>query len=286
MLPLLAAAHSVSARLPGRYQLKVRILQRPRGSYLWRYYRSWRGHEVGEYAKLPELISELAPGRSFVDVGCMWGVDGEYAFLAEEAGATRVVGVDVFGPTPEFVAKRQARGSGVEFVLGDVSDPSTLERVGEVDVVFCAGVLYHHPSPFDLLVALRRMCRGTLLLRTSTIPEAEGVANAAVYFPMLSEQDRRMWDLRRLGLLRQVGITDAFEPDQGYGNWFWGLSPSCLVSLLQTAGFQVERQLGEPFVQTLVCTPVDPPFHHRLPDPGGARELGDDVSRTGVARPA
>ncbi|HET9530325.1 MAG TPA: SAM-dependent methyltransferase, partial [Blastocatellia bacterium] len=123
-----------------------------RGNILWRRWRAWRGDKVGSYKRLPHFIRKYAPGRSFVDIGCMWGIDGEFSFIAEEAGATLVKAVDVFGPTPEFEARRQARNSSVEFILGDVTSPETIERVGTVDVVLCAGVLYHHPSPFDLLV--------------------------------------------------------------------------------------------------------------------------------------
>jgi hypothetical protein len=216
----------------------------------------------------------------------MWGVNGEYAFIAEEAGATIVKAVDVFGPTPEFEAKKQARDSSVEFILGDASHPETIAQVGVVDVVFCAGVLYHHPSPFDLLVALRRMCGQTLILRTSTIPEIKGLPNAAVYFPMLKPEDRQLWNLANLGLSRQVGITDGFEPHEGYGNWFWGLTPSCLTSLLETAGFQVDFRAPEAFVQTFVCSPVAIPFEHRLPSESEARRIGTAISAADIAHPA
>ncbi len=216
----------------------------------------------------------------------MWGVNGKYAFIAEKAGASTVKGVDVFGPTPEFEAKKRARNSAVEFILGDASHPETIARVGVVDVVFCAGVLYHHPSPFDLLVALRQMCGRTLILRTSTIPEIEGLKNAAVYFPMLKPKDRRLWDLRSLGVDRQVGITDGFEPDQGYGNWFWGLTPSCLASLLETAGFRVEHRATEGFAQTFICSPVAVPFEHRLPGEVEAHRIGQETSAANIARPS
>jgi len=268
------------------YTLKVWLLKRPRLNYLWRYWRGWRGEKVGNYADLPNFIRAHAPGRSFVDIGCMWGVNGEYAFIAEEAGATRVKGVDVFGPTPEFEAKWQARNSKVEFILGDAGHPATIARVGVVDVVFCAGVLYHHPSPFDLLVALRRMCGQTLILRTSTIPEVNGLPNAAVYFPMLKPQDRQLWNLKSLGLMHQVGITNGVEPREGYGNWFWGLTPSCLVSLLETAGFKVLERATEPFAQTVICEAVEVPFAHRLPDETESRQMAEAISAEGVARPA
>ena len=268
------------------YRWKVTLLKVPRLNVLWRRWRASRGEPVGNYSDLPTLIRKYAPGRSFADIGCMWGVDGEYAFVAAEAGASRVVGVDVFGPTPEFEQKRGARAPRVEFVLGDISRAETFNRVGPVDVVFCAGVLYHHPSPFDLLVALRRICRETLILRTSTIPEVRGLPNAAVYFPMLDKRGRELWNLTSLGLLHQAGITNEFQAHEGYGNWFWGLTPSCLESLLRTAGFKVEWRGTEAFAQTVVCSAVAPAFSHQLPGETEARELGRKVSAEQVARPA
>ena len=163
-----------------------------------------------------------------------------------------------------------------EFILGDITRRETIEKVGVVDVVLCAGVLYHHPSPFDVLVALRRICNETLILRTATIPEVDGLANAAVFYPMLSAKQRRTWDLRRGGVGRQVGIWDAFEPAEGYGNWFWGLTPSCVASMLETAGFRVDDRAPEAFAHTFLCTAVDVPFEHALPEPSTARS-GDAV---------
>lgn len=268
------------------YTWKVRFLKTWWGSYLWRYWHGWRGEDTGTYNQLPHYIRQYAPGCSFADIGAMWGVNGEYAFVAEEADATVVKAVDVFGPTPEFEAEKQARNSSVEFILGDASHPETIAQVGLVDVVFCAGVLYHHPSPFDLLVALRRMCDKTLILRTSTIPEINGFPNAAVYYPMLKTKTRQLWNLSSLGVGRQVGITDGFEPDEGYGNWFWGLTPSCVTSLLETAGFRIDHRATEPFAQTFICTAVDVPFAHRLPDEVEARRIAEKISATGIAQPA
>jgi hypothetical protein len=273
------------------YDWKVRFLKTRFGSALWRHVATWRRRlggrlDVGNYHRLYECIRDQAPGRSFVDVGCMWGVNGDHSFAAEEAGATSVKGIDVYGPTPEFEAKKKARNSSVEFILGDASHPDTIARVGVADVVFCAGVLYHHPSPFDVLTALRRMCRETLILRTWTIPEMRSLPNAAVYFPMLAREKRGLWDMSRSGVGRQTGITDAFEPDEGYGNWFWGLSPTCVASMLETVGFRVDYRADEPFAQTFVCTAVEVPFEHRLPDEVEARRMAAEISAAGTARPS
>jgi hypothetical protein len=268
------------------YRLKLWFFKRPTLNGWWRRYRAWRGENIGDYKRLPEYVRRYAPGKTFADIGSMWGVNGEYAFVAAEAGATSVKAVDVFGPTPEFELKRQERAPRVEFVLGDATSPDTLARIGVADVVLCAGVLYHHPSPFDLLVALRRICRETLILRTATILEIGGLRNAAVYWPMLTARDRKLWDLGSLGLDRQIGITDEFDAREGYGNWFWGLTPSCLAALVATAGFRIEERAKEAFVETLVCTPIEIPFAHRLPDDAEARVMAEEISAAGIARPA
>jgi hypothetical protein len=268
------------------YVWKVRLMKNLRFNLLWRWWETWRGRNVGNYAYLSNYIRQYAPGHSFADIGCMWGVNGEYSFIAEEAGATEIKAVDVFGPTPEFEGKKRERKSAVEFILGDVSNLDTITRIGVMDVVFCAGVLYHHPSPFDLLVALRRICRKTLILRTWTILEIRGLPNAAIYFPMLDATSRRLWDMSKLGTPKQLGITEAFQKDQGYGNFFWGLSPSCLISLLETAGFRINYQYKEPFAHTVICSPVDVPLVHRLPEESEARQMGVLVSKAGISRPA
>jgi SAM-dependent methyltransferase len=247
------------------YAWKVRLLKTRRGHQFWRYWRARRGDELGDYSRLPEYIRKYAPGRSFVDIGCMWGVNGEHSFIAEQAGASSVTGVDLYGPTVEFEEKKRARNSSVQFMLGDVSNAETVARIGVVDVVFCAGVLYHHPSPFDVLIGLRRICGRTLILRTSTIPENRRLPNMAIYYPMLEPDDRQLWNLTGSHLGRQIGITGGYEPGEGYGNWFWGLTPSCLVSLLTTAGFKVEYRATEAFAQTVICTPGDLPAIYNLP---------------------
>ena len=268
------------------YRAKLALFRTARLNRAWRYWRALRGRPAGQYDRLGVLIRDLAPGRSFADIGCMWGVNGAHAFAAEAAGANLVKAVDVFGPTPEFEATHAARQSRVEFILGDCADADTQARIGVVDVVFCAGVLYHHPSPIDLLVALRRICGSTLILRTSTIPEIAGLTNAAVFYPMLPDADRARWNLASLGLLHQKGISSRFDPMDGYGNWFWGLTPSCLTSMLQVAGFELQRRDEEPFAQTIIATPTTAPLSCRLPSVEESRQIARQVSRSDIARPA
>ena len=117
-------------------------------------------------------------------------------------------------------------------------------------------------------------------------PEIAGLPNAAVFFPMLTAEHRQLWNLSSLGLLHQEGISNAFDPKQGYGNWFWGLTPSALRSMVETAGFRVEQVATEAFAQTLICTPAETVFQHDLPNPAQAQKLAAEISASGIARPA
>ena len=180
----------------------------------------------------------------------MWGIHGKYSFLAEECGATSVTAVDVFDPTPEFLQTQASRQSRVHYVNADVNAPDLVEKVGRHDVVFCSGVLYHVPNPLHMLYQLRTLCNQTLILGTEIIPEMEGLENGAVFYPFLSDEQRQMWS-RGVGL--QMGISEPYSPGDGYGNWFWGLTPSCVRSMLKVAGFSTRETYCGAFFGLFVC---------------------------------
>ena len=199
------------------------------------------------------LIAAHAPGRTFIDVGCMWSVHGAYAFHAVESGATAVTGVDLMSPSPEFVTRNLASNGAVRFVQGDINDASTTAVLGKADVVFCAGVLYHAPNPLLTLEQLRRICGETLILGSATIPE-QRQPQTAVFLPYLDERRRRALTYRSADV--KIGLDTEFARDQSYANWFWGLTASAVEAMLRAAGFEVrERYLHRRSV-CLVCRAV------------------------------
>ena len=181
------------------------------------------------------IVAEHVAGRSFLDVGCMWSVHGRVAFVAEEAGATGVTGIDVMGETPEYRAEHARRSSSMRFVQGDLHDPSTLEAAGPHDVVWCSGVLYHAPNPIHTLECLRSVCGETLLLATEVLPDMPGVPGACVLYPALDDAGRRAYAAAPGG--EAIGVTTPYDADAGFGNWFWGITPSALSGMLKVAGF-------------------------------------------------
>ncbi|MDQ3677599.1 MAG: class I SAM-dependent methyltransferase [Actinomycetota bacterium] len=190
-----------------------------------------------------ELIARHVAGRSFVDVGCMWNIHGALCFVAEDAGATTVTGVDVMAPTPRFLDEMERRGSKVRFVEGDVHSPATVAAVGPHEVVWCSGVVYHAPHPLLTLERLRALTTGTLLLASETIPDTPGRRGTCVIAP---------------GPGDHPGARPPAGPGEGYGPWYWGISPSALRTMLTLSGFAIAEEHRLPFHTTVVAVPGSP----------------------------
>lgn len=184
----------------------------------------------------------------------MWRIDGAIAFLAEESGARGVTGLDTMAPTEPF-QERIAAGSQVRFVRGDLHDSDVAAQVGPHDVVWCWGLLYHSPHPMLILERLRTITRELLILGTETMPQVPGLSQACVFFPELSDSNRRLHAAARRGR-PALGLTSPFDPGQRYGNWWWGISSSALAAMLRAAGFRVLEMRGGPLHRIALAAPA------------------------------
>jgi SAM-dependent methyltransferase len=203
-------------------------------------------------------IERLVPGKSFLDMGGMWGVNGGMAFHAEQAGANRVVLCDGMDPTPEFIERQQQ--SSVGYVQGDLHDPGTIERLGSFDVVWCTGVLYHTPDPYRLLAHLRQLTTETLILGTRVLPEVPGMPGACLFYPALEPAQRASigWAHGK----EAPGLVGAATPvERGAtaadANYWWGMTPSAVRAMLDLARFRiVEECQPHPLTFELVAEAV------------------------------
>lgn len=182
----------------------------------------------------------------------MWGVDGALAFLAEQSGATSVTGLDLMPASQAFAAEHARRGSRVRFVQGDLHDPQVIADVGRHEVVWCSGVIYHAPNPLLTLERLRSITGETLILASETIPEVPGLRQACVFLPGLAEPDRLAHASAR-PRARALGVTEAFDPAQSYGAWWWGVSRSALHGMLSASGFEILAEYGDGLHATIVA---------------------------------
>jgi tRNA (mo5U34)-methyltransferase len=221
-------------------------------------------HELDAMA-LPDLR-----GRSVLDIG---GWDGYFAFAAERLGASRVAVVDHYmwsmdspgqqaywrrcmdeGVTPRpyhetefwhpdtlpgkrgFDLARDALGSRVEPIVADFMT-CDLDALGQWDVVFYLGVLYHMEEP---LTALRRVGRVT---RELAIVETE-----AIVVPGLEHE--ALWR-----------FFPGAELNGDISNW-WAPNLTALLGGLHAAGFGSARPSLGP--SDKLVRAKGGPHHYRL----------------------
>ncbi|MGH9078942.1 MAG: DUF1698 domain-containing protein [Acidimicrobiales bacterium] len=197
-----------------------------------------------------EIIARSIPelqGKSVLDIGA-W--DGKYSFEAEAAGASRVVALDHYvwrlepnarqayydeceakGIVPDsemidngFLSRDALPGktgfdmahrylnSEVESVVGDFMTMD-LDTLGQFDVVFYFGVLYHMVDPIAALKRVREVTKDIAVIETAAI-EVPGYPDSSL-----------------------VAFFAGEELHADYGNWFAPSAPA-LVGMCRAAGFR------------------------------------------------
>ena len=200
-----------------------------------------------------------AGGKTFLDLGGMYGIAGNIAFLAEQSGASKVMIFDGMDPSDEFDEKHRKYGSKIDFVQGDLHDADDIAALGTFDVVWCTGVIYHTPNPLEQLQHLRRLTLETLVLGTHVIPEIPGIEQGCMFYPGISDEMQDTFaEINNGGRHQFPGMMVPFDttPLMAFANMWWGISPSALRSMLHYNGFDVvdEYQFA-PFWIDVVAKP-------------------------------
>jgi hypothetical protein len=208
-----------------------------------------------------EWVSAAAAGKSFAEVGGLWGTTNEQVTVAARAGATATTMIDVAssnsgGHDLWGLFRDRAASFGVTNTTcleGSIDDADTIKRAGQFDVVSCSGVLYHCPEPLHTLRQLRAITRETLILGTASMPEtvsgAAGTVSiepgAALLVPALTQSQRVVlgqW-LRDVGGVQALGVNYPMQTDwsqDDYGAWWWFFTRDYVAAMLRIAGFEVE----------------------------------------------
>jgi hypothetical protein len=208
-------------------------------------------------------VAGAVPGKSFAEVGGLWGTDNEQVTAAARAGATSTTMIDIApsdgseGDLWELFRERAASLGVTDTTCleGSIDDPETARRAGSFDVVVCNGVLYHCPNPLHTLGRLRAITRDALILGTVSMPETVTTAagtvsvepGSALFVPAISESQRAVFGqwLRELGdiHIRADGITHEVESGwalDDYNPWWWLFTRDHVAALLRVSGFRVE----------------------------------------------
>jgi hypothetical protein len=202
-----------------------------------------------------QWIPQAVAGKSFIEVGGLWGVVYEQVTTAHAAGATSLTQIDSAGDDlwESFHQRCSfAHINDCKCIVGDINDPDLTARVEPADVVHCAGVLYHCPHPLYTLQQLRRLTKETLLLGCATIPER--VANSAgelrlesgsaLFVPAASPYQVAVLAeyMQEVGARHVPGIDQALSGGwklTDYAPWWWYFTPRFVESMLTLAGFRI-----------------------------------------------
>lgn len=150
---------------------------------------------------LTDLKSRLSL-RTVIDVGC--GV-GFYASLLHDLGFD-VLAVD---GRPENVEEGRNRYPHLKFEVADAQDPS-LAKLGQFDLVFCLGLLYHLENPFRVIRSFAELTSKATIVEGMVYPSPEPA------MVLLDEND---------------------NVDQGLNFMAFYASEACLVKMLRRSGF-------------------------------------------------
>ncbi len=196
------------------------------------------------------FVGRVVRGKTFADVGGLWGTVSEKVSVAHGHGASELTMIDV---TEEggalwtaFEARMQA--AGIQDHRCVSSDVCAVEDLA-FDVVHCSGVLYHHPNPQLLLGALRRLTREHLVLSSAitqeTVSNAKGTyripPSGVLFVPALGDAERAILAEYWRGAGAEVhGITTPvrYSPDD-FGPWWWLPTARSMAAMASAAGFEV-----------------------------------------------
>jgi SAM-dependent methyltransferase len=245
------------------YRLAVRRLDSPQA------YQDFQRFQGALLVKFLQSRRVELKGQRILDLAC--GLGG-YSLALQEAGA-RVVGVDRF---PDPILK------GVGLVCADAL---TLPLPDEqFDIVICASLIEHVPTPADLIRELHRILRDGGVAYLSFPPFYTPIGGHQ-FSPFHLFGERLAMRVNWVKALYRGHVwLRAHYPDtpqslaQAYGNWgLYPLSISKVERLLRASPFQVvERSTrwlpvdfsGLPVVREFLTWHVQFLLHRPLPEDG------------------
>lgn len=177
-------------------------------------------------------------GKRILDLGCL---EGGYSVAFAKMGAEQVVGVEVRELSHErcLLLKRCLNVEKVDFVRDDVRNV-TRDLMGDFDIVFAQGLLYHLDDPFTFLRNVAELTRDFALIDTHVAGEkywAHGCSKqlSERVFGSKTYRGREAAEYPE-GLMKQE-IEKLFWASYGNTMAFW-LTEESLVQMLLDVGFK------------------------------------------------
>ncbi|MEG4214706.1 tetratricopeptide repeat protein [Microcoleus sp. Pol14C6] len=221
--------------------------------------------QTGESTLLLELeakdirdryIARVAKGKTFAEVGGLWGTVSEKVSVASKYGAVSLTMIDAMPASMHWWQDFHDRMTSLNIANYDCINQDItqiqLADIGEpYDVVHCAGVLYHHPHPLQILVALRQITREHLIFTSAITQEVienelgryEIPASGVMFIPALDDAERAILTAYWRTYINNnqlIGITEkaVFDMNNFAACW-WLPTATALEAMCKVAGFNV-----------------------------------------------
>lgn len=210
-----------------------------------------------------EQIAELVKGRSFADIGGLWGTTNEKISVALEAGAASATIIDIMPAGHElwnkFDDRLRERGHAGRYrsIVANLDDADGPTKHGTFEVVHSAGIIYHCPNPVLTMMRYRALTTKYLILGSMVVPERIKTAsgeidmseNATYFIPGLAgkklEIFRKHFDSSGLKIANINGGAHKYMEREGlphYGPWWWLWTIDTLAAMCEVVGFKVRSK--------------------------------------------
>ena len=200
-------------------------------------------------------LREVVEGKTFAEVGGLWGTVNEKVTVAVKSGATEATMADIQPLGTELWERFHQRCAkeGVtkyQCKQADISDAKAVAALGVFDVVHCSGVLYHCPNPLGTIKHLAQMCNDVLRLGSAAIPTTVSTssgmlvteAGSALFVPALNKLQKEIITeyFQAVGAKDMIGINTSCDWSiDDYAPWWWLFTPEHIAALLRVVGFEI-----------------------------------------------
>jgi hypothetical protein len=201
-------------------------------------------------------IARVVKGKTFAEVGGLWGTASEKLSVASKYGAAAVTMIDVMPISLQLGQDFRDRMTSLNIanyncLKRDITQIQLAEISEAYDVVHCAGVLFHHPHPLQILTSLRQIT-GQYLIVTSAITQEvienergryEIPPSGVIFIPALGEAERAIltayWQPYTHGTPIIPLIEKAVFDINDFAACWWLPTATALEAMCKVAGFKV-----------------------------------------------
>jgi len=206
--------------------------------------------------KVDKWIIDTSKGKSFADIGGLWGTVNEKATHAIKAGAANSYMIDITPLGTELWAKFDEQCikenvNNVKCMQADINDPNIIAKIGTYDIIHTSGVLYHCPDPIHTILQYSRVSKEFLILGSTVLDgiiknkfgQLEIERGGSLLVPALNEKQKIIISeyFYEVGAKELCGISNNLDlwEISNYEPWWWLFTTEFIEAILKVNGFNI-----------------------------------------------